>query len=386
LTKTMIKVVALTGIILVILFSSGKSIGEVSEKTAVDPSNFENYKFIFLGDTRPEEGDNTGWETLSSMINTLKLDHQIEFILHSGDVVWDGSVQAEWDTYWWPNAGPIAAEIPFYYAVGNHEYDYGAQVAKNLDTFKANVDNPGNEIYYSFNTAQNDTHIIVLNTYHFLDTEYNNFQNLTAAAEQQAWLEQDLATNNISRIIAVTHTPFWNLNPSSDRYGAVEEVRNTYDALFVEHGVDLVISGHAHNFYNTYRNGTYYTTSGGGTADFSSILIAGPVEDTVLPEDVMFTGDYHLCLVETTVDGYDVSVITPNMSYVYNYSVSALLDGVSTTELTSMPTTTTTSSSEVMVTTTTSDTTPSTSPSFTILNLVLFIPVMGIIYRKRGKR
>ncbi len=385
-TKTRLMAGIMCGVFLLIFISSGRSLSSVSNETLTKSSNFSNYKFIFLGDTRPEEDDNTGCEILATMINTLKQEHQIEFILHSGDVVWDGSVQTQWDTYWWPNFGTIAAEIPIYYAVGNHEYDYGFQTEATLETYIANVDNPGNEVYYSFNTPQNDTHIIVLNTYYFIDEDYNNFQNLTLAAEQQTWLENDLATNNISRIIAMTHTPFWNLNPSSDRFIAAQNVRDTWHDLFVRYGVDLVISGHAHNFYNTYRNGTWYTTSGGGTSDFSSILIAGPVLDTIQPEDYYFTGVNHLCLVEVTNEGYNVSVITPNMSYVYNYSVSAALEEETTIESSTTYTTRTSSWTEIITTDTTEEPSTSASPSFIFFNFIIILPVLTVIYRKQRNR
>ncbi len=379
-----IKVGTILGIFLTLILCNGVSTGS-SDQTLDEVTSFDNYKFIFLGDTRPEESDNTGCETLATMINTLKQEHDIEFILHSGDVVWDGSVQAQWDTYWWPNFGSIAAEIPIFYAVGNHEYDYGFQTEATLETYVANVDNPGNEVYYSFNTPQNDTHIIVLNTYFFIDAAYNNFQNLTLAAEQQAWLENDLATNNISRIIAMTHTPFWNLNPSPDRLTAAQNTRDAWHDLFVQYGVDLVISGHAHNFYNTFRNGTWYTTSGGGTSDFSNILIAGPILDTYLPEDYYFTDANHLCLVEVSSEGYDVGVITPNMSYVYNYSVSAAIEGLTTTSESSTTVDPTTTTSDVM-TTTDEETTTTSTPGFSLVSLILIFSVTSIIYRKQRRK
>jgi len=74
--------------------------------------------------------------------------------------------------------------VPVYYTVGNHEYESESSSDDvELATFRSNVDNPGNEVYYSFNSPQNDTHFIVLNTEYY----WSHDLNTTRQQERSNW-------------------------------------------------------------------------------------------------------------------------------------------------------------------------------------------------------
>jgi predicted MPP superfamily phosphohydrolase len=370
------KMLIFSGIFLMLILSPLTSNGKSLNSKISGLHNFTPYKFIALGDTRPEEGDNTGLGIIADMIEDIQKNHQIEFILHSGDMVEQGADQSDWDTYYWPLMTEIANQIPIYYAVGNHEYYTKSVGGYNLSlvTYVNNVENPGNEIFYSFNSPQNDTHFIVLNTDYIVG---DIAEDVIKAAEQQQWLENELVNNSYDRTIIMTHRPFWGLNPADDRIEPIEEIRTLWHPLFIENGVDMVLSGHAHNFYQTVRNGTDYTTSGGGTVDFSGVLPDHPeIKPTILPEDKWIVGEYHLCLVEATIEGFNIDVIVSNGSVVYEYSVPAVLDIEETTSLTT--------TSHYTSTTTTTSASTSVELPFSIIALLISTKIL-YTYRKKKR-
>ena len=142
------------------------------------------------------------------------------------------------------------------------------------------------------------------------------------------------------------HQPFWTLNPSDDRLGPALHLRAIYHDLFVKYDVDMVINGHAHNFYHTVRNGTDYTTSGGGTIDFVGAQPNHPTTQAMLlPEDQYMLEEIHLCLIEVTIEGFNVQVIPSNGTVVFEYLVPAELEITTTTTTPETTTTTTTTTS-----------------------------------------
>lgn len=280
-------------------------------------SNGLNYKFIVFGDTRRHGDDNSGLELVSNLIEDLMQEHEIEFIIHTGDLVYYGGDQSEYDTYYWPVFSSIEDAVDVYYVVGNHEYSRsGGSPDYDLTTYLANVENPGNEIYYSFNSPQNDTHFIVLNSDY-----YFNDNNVTRQEEQQAWLENDLVSNTLDRIIVMFHRPYWGANPA--RAGTEYELlRPVWHEFLVEHDVDLVFNGHDHYFYHTVRNNTDYTVTGGGTVAFCVPIPTSPYIQEIWQEDDFAFAGLHVCLVEATEAGFNVDVIMTNKTTVYEYSVS----------------------------------------------------------------
>ncbi|MHA2253907.1 MAG: metallophosphoesterase [Candidatus Kariarchaeaceae archaeon] len=376
---TVLIILITSGIFLMLIFSPLTSNGKSVTCEISEIHNFTPYKFIALGDTRPAETDNSGLIDLIDIIDDVKKTNEIDFILHNGDMVGNGGDQIDWDTYYWPYMNSIEDQIPVYYAVGNHEYETAGAYDTSLETYLANVNNPGNEIYYSFNSPQNDTHFIVLNTeYVICDSEWAYDDNCTKRHEQQLWLEQDLAENSIDRIIVMTHRPFWGLNPADDRIKTIEQIRATWHDLFITEGVDAVFSGHAHLFYHTIRNGTHYTTTGGGTAsnEFNPEIINHPkIQETWQEEDYVFGKQIHLCLVEVTKEGFDVDVIVSNGSVVYEYSIPAVLDIEETTSSTTI-------SHSTSTTTTISASTPVELP-FSIIALLITVKILYTLRKKK---
>ena len=80
--------------------------------------------------------------------------------------------------------------------------------------------------------------------------------------KQTAWLESRLASSTSPWRIAVLHHPAWTCGGYRSHPGVVER----WVPLFEDHGVDLVLSGHDHNYQRfAARNGVRYIVHGGGS-------------------------------------------------------------------------------------------------------------------------
>jgi hypothetical protein len=142
----------------------------------------DEWFFITLGDDRQQLGiwdndlnhythDNTSNPIRKAMMDTLLVNYpDMEFILHTGDIVASGAEQDDWNRYYEDVVSVVDADIPIYYAVGNHEYyryALGAGVyddpQEDLATYLANVELPGQEKFYSFD-FRDLIHFVIINT------------------------------------------------------------------------------------------------------------------------------------------------------------------------------------------------------------------------------
>lgn len=92
---------------------------------------------------------------------------------------------------------------------------------------------------------------------------------------QWAWLEQTLSSSvAIWKIVAMHHPPY-----SAGWHGSSEGVRDTFEPLFNQYGVQLVLAGHDHDYQRSEAiDGTTYVVSGAGSrtrptsrADFTAV-------------------------------------------------------------------------------------------------------------------
>jgi 3',5'-cyclic AMP phosphodiesterase CpdA len=86
--------------------------------------------------------------------------------------------------------------------------------------------------------------------------------NLAEDPDQIAFLEQTLATTTAPwRIVAVHHPPY-----SAGYQGSNMTVRRIYQPIFERYGVQLVLSGHDHDYQRSVPiNGVTYVVSGAGS-------------------------------------------------------------------------------------------------------------------------
>ena len=219
----------------------GKQTPDYTFRTAVPFGT--PFEFALLGDTRTQADSHL------AVINEL-VGFDPYFNVHTGDLVENGYSEDDWAVYFATICSSVtcAQEIPFYYAIGNHEnesplyYDYVYLPHNNPDS---------TESYYSFDYG--NCHFISL------DTEIAYWPS----SPQYQWLEKDLqSVCDQTYVFAFMHDhPY-----CAGGHDSNIALRNALSPLFEQYKVDMVFSGHSH-FYQ--RNGpinnvTYVIAAGGG--------------------------------------------------------------------------------------------------------------------------
>jgi hypothetical protein len=255
--------------------STGYISGDNTFKTAPIGSPFT---FAVFGDNRSDSSAH------QVVVNTM-LNYSPDFVLNTGDLVSDGTQIIEWNTFFNIEEN-LLRNSPYMPAVGNHEDPENIECR-----FYYLFELPNNEKWYSFDYG--NAHFICL------DTETD------IVGSQMTWLVNDLAMANqnpdIDWIIVYFHKPPY----SSSSHGSDLYVRYTLTPIFMEYDVDLVFSGHDHDYERSIPiNGVTYIVTGGGGAPLYS---AGVSYFTVYSESA-----YHFVLITINGDTLILKAIRTN--------------------------------------------------------------------------
>jgi 3',5'-cyclic AMP phosphodiesterase CpdA len=150
----------------------------------------------------------------------------------------------------------LIREVPVFPVLGNHDVEKGNGAAY-LKNFHLPSNNPqGTKRYYSFDWG--NAHFIAL------DSELYYEDGGGSKEEQKEWLKQDLKGTRQPWRFVVFHRPIY----SSSEHGSDETIREDLEPIFTLHEVDMVFSGHDHDYERTVPiNGVIYVVSGGGGRD-----------------------------------------------------------------------------------------------------------------------
>ncbi|RKH56628.1 discoidin domain-containing protein [Corallococcus llansteffanensis] len=162
-----------------------------------------------------------------------------ELLLALGDNAYPDGTDAEFQAHLFTPMAGLLREVPMFATPGNHEYVTN-QAQPYLDNLYLPANNPqGTERYYSFDWG----------SVHFVSLDSNCAVGLASAdrctlAAQKAWAEADLAANTRPWTVAFFHHPSW----SSGEHGSQLTMRRQFGPLFEKYGVDLVLTGHDHDY------------------------------------------------------------------------------------------------------------------------------------------
>jgi predicted phosphodiesterase len=220
------------------------------------------YNHNVNGNTVALVGDLVPDRDIQSLANAqavanLTVAHNPQKIIHLGDLQYEcgtlDNFNQNYDTVYGTLKSKIAPVI------GNHEYCNGNDPdATGYKSYFGSQAYPSGASYYSFNLYVSSTKHV-----HFLVINSNCLTwNKTApgCAENQAmqtWIRDDLAADTATCEIAVWHEPAF--GSEVPYYGdGKDEMRSVWKTLD-ERGVDMVVTGHAHN-YQRYQRMNYQGT------------------------------------------------------------------------------------------------------------------------------
>lgn len=208
-------------------------------KTAPAPGRADyDVNFAVTGDSR--DNPSIFHEVQQAVLRTSGM-RQPDFQVFTGDAVFLGQIQGLWDQ-WFESGAPTLSRMPFLMAHGNHEglaMNYLVQFAQPQAESQEQ-----DELYFSVDYGP--IHFVMLN-----DTPRGGDLGALAGAEL-AWLRADLARARMNRarvpwIIAVHHKPCFGSSVHSDATDT-QFIRRTWPPVYSEFGVDLVLTGHEHDF------------------------------------------------------------------------------------------------------------------------------------------
>lgn len=266
--KVNTKILSILITILILLLTSCSFTGYQS------PSSFSQ-QIIIYGDSRTDH--QTHQKIVDEIIKTKPA-----IIFHTGDLVEDGLIPAQWATF-----NEIISDLikiaDFYPALGNHE--------NNSPLYFDNFDLPNNERWYS--VEKDGLHFIVL----------DSNSDCSIGSEQYLWLESDLQNinENIKFVITIFHHPPFSTGPhDEDEKG----LRQSIIPLFEQYGVDIVFNGHDHDYERSLYNNIYYIVNGGGGAPLYDQARTSPYSQ-------IFRKVYHFCKLfvineQLIIEVYDI--------------------------------------------------------------------------------
>jgi len=191
--------------------------------TAAPDSSFS---FIWFGDTHHSA-------EFGKLIKAASKRHPgTAFYSIAGDIVSDGLYRNQWDDIFSYISG-ISSSKPFMLVPGNHDNRSGLGAKMYRDLFSYPENAPAGvekEQTYSF-TYKNALFLMIDAT--------------SPIDPQTVWIEQQLSQSKARWKFAMFHFPPY----SSD--GGYPELRQKWGPLFDKYHVDMVMSGHVHNYLRT---------------------------------------------------------------------------------------------------------------------------------------
>jgi acid phosphatase type 7 len=211
----------------------------------------------------PGEAFRIGWlaDTMTVYTNT-PIDglaaKEPDVVIHGGDLVYQSHIYDTWVEFSRAMA-PLTQQAAFMPCVGNHEFESMNEEVEMFDRLYSGQGDSHGARYFAF-------------TYGCLrfigiDSESSRQGDSVAVAEQNTWLESELAAAaadpEISVIAVGMHRPMYTLSRYWVSNAADRDIRHQ---LFVQYGVSLVFAGHMHGHERFEVDGITYVVDGGGGA------------------------------------------------------------------------------------------------------------------------
>lgn len=232
--------------------------------------------------------DRTGHDVHRRVVATMHAHEDVHGVLHTGDFVEVGGRPEDWRTYF-EIAQPLLRHRALYPSLGNHEI-YGPGGRRRFHRFLM----PARREAYSAWTS-GPVRVVSVDS---------NDEFRTDA--QVGWLREELATARDHEgvrfvVVVLHHGPV-----SSGRHGGHPRfVDAGVDALLREHRVDLVLSGHDHDYERGDDRGLAYVVTGGGGAPLYDVNRHHPAQQAFAVRHHFLRLDFEGDAIRLTAFGDD---------------------------------------------------------------------------------
>ncbi|MBA3818283.1 MAG: metallophosphoesterase [Deltaproteobacteria bacterium] len=206
--------------------------------TAAAAGSKQPLRFVVLGDS------GTGGAAQLAIAKRLTAE-RFDLMLFLGDIAYKSGTPEQLETKFFAVYRDFLRYVPVYPAIGNHE----RRTEKGRPYFEAFV-LPEPERYYSFDWG--DVHFVAIDT--------------TQRDEKQlVWLDEDLEKTKLPWVVVFGHHPMY----TNSLRGPQMWIRRAFAQILTKHEVDLVLTGHEHQYERFRIAGVTYVVSGGGGAQLT---------------------------------------------------------------------------------------------------------------------
>lgn len=225
------------------------------------PMKDGSVKFAAIGDTGT--GGKGQREVADTMVRYWHA-YPFEFVLMMGDNMYGGESPRDFEEKFSNVYKPLLdGKVKFYASLGNHDLSLQA----NYENFNMN----GKE-YYRFKKGNV--------AFYALNSTYVD-------QKQVKWLQEQLALDTSEwKVCFFHHSPY----SSAKSHGSDDGLRTILEPLFVQYGVNMVITGHDHVYERIKpQQGIYYFVSGAGAKlRRGDINKSSPLTDKAFDVDLSF--------------------------------------------------------------------------------------------------
>ena len=188
------------------------------------PNEKDSLKFAVLGDF------GTGERRQYALAERMAAVHRafpFELVVLVGDNIYGSERPQDFKKKFEdPYRKLLDAGVKFYGSLGNHD-------AREQRFYK--LFNMEGRLFYSFKAPRQDVRFLAL-------------ESTYMEPEQRAWLEKELSSTREDWKIVFQHHPLYS---SGGRHGSDERLRSALEPVFVNNGVDVVLTGHDHLYERT---------------------------------------------------------------------------------------------------------------------------------------
>lgn len=263
--------------------------------------------FAYLGDLQINSDMETEFAAWQKLTQTMKKENpDLGMAVMGGDIVQSG-ISKEQFIEFRKVASPVFSGVQLFSTVGNHESNYiggKPEMFLNFFAFPQNGPEGFKEEFYSYDYA--NCHIMVVNSW-----VYSGEQELSDSDYERikTWMKKDLASSDADWQIVVTHNPVYMVHNDSTSIA----IRNAWEQIFLDYGVDLVFEGHQHvysrscpltNGKTDYENGITYIMGVSGQKFYDS------GDETFAEKSIYNTSNYEI--VRSTSDSLTVQCFDSN--------------------------------------------------------------------------
>ena len=215
-------------------FQNEDELYHVNPENLTGSKNFTDFNFALAGD----------WGCTKDTARTVQIiqNYDPDLVFNLGDTSYKKDIKC-----WVDIVKPISDRMKS--VIGNHDVISPKLLSQHLKQFGLN------KTYYSFDC--NNIHFLMMDSESSYlpgtDTDFSDLEK----TDQYQFVQNDLsnASKNlaIKWIIVMSHRQYYSsLCGNHDSCEPIQKLRDAYHPLFEKYGVDLLFSGHAHNYQRTF--------------------------------------------------------------------------------------------------------------------------------------